>query len=466
MPNAFPIKHMIQSDYTININHFVSAEKRPTRSASIFLRIMKDYINDYDNSSSEAYKSITATLAHELAVILRTVEPQNFKNVVIVGLKRGSIIVNSTAEFFYPNNQSEIVSFNQKLERLLNTTFNNPDYLKNLSKAVQANDESRFYLSTCDRRDGLWRRRGECYAACNIIQHDRFGGGSVMVWGGISLKGRTDLYRLDNRTLTAIRHQDEILGPVARPYAGAVGPGFLLVHNSAWPHVARVCRQFLENEGIDTIDWPTGSPDLNPIEYLRDIVDGSIIITAHYNYPNNQTQMDYLNNNLESTLRAILNSSTFMNLSEPLHANVSLNMSSPEITNIAELKLFLSCVLDFANFTMMIQEGSWICEGPCKTNPKYCNHHGDCLNGRTGPQCQCYENYVEEYHGEQCELYSRGAGFYAALFGSLAGAIILLIILITITIFVLRRRKRTCQFERKTLFEDDSFDFSDRGQAP
>ncbi|KAI4887144.1 hypothetical protein NFI96_003852 [Prochilodus magdalenae] len=86
---------------------------------------------------------------------------------------------------------------------------------------TRRNDESRFYLSTCDRHDRLWRRRGECYAACNIIQHDWFGGGSVMVWGGISLEGRTDLYRLDNGTLTAIMYQDEILGPVVRPYAGA-----------------------------------------------------------------------------------------------------------------------------------------------------------------------------------------------------------------------------------------------------
>ncbi|KAI4881850.1 hypothetical protein NFI96_026641 [Prochilodus magdalenae] len=58
-------------------------------------------------------------------------------------------------------------------------------------RPVLFTDESRFYLSTCDKRGRLWRCRGECYAACNIIQHDWFGGGSVMVWGGISLEGQT-----------------------------------------------------------------------------------------------------------------------------------------------------------------------------------------------------------------------------------------------------------------------------------
>ncbi len=67
-------------------------------------------------------------------------------------------------------------------------------------RPVLFTDESRFTLSTCDRRERVWRSRGECYAACNMVQHE-----SVMVWGGISMEGRTYLYRLDNGTLTAIR---------------------------------------------------------------------------------------------------------------------------------------------------------------------------------------------------------------------------------------------------------------------
>ena len=59
-------------------------------------------------------------------------------------------------------------------------------------------------------------------------------------WCGvsISLGGRTTLHVLARGSLTAIRHRDEILRPLVRPYAGAVGPGFLLMQDNAGPHVA------------------------------------------------------------------------------------------------------------------------------------------------------------------------------------------------------------------------------------
>lgn len=87
-------------------------------------------------------------------------------------------------------------------------------------------NENRFNQITCNRPVKVWRCRGESYSVCNIIQHVRFGVGSVMGWGGTSLGGHTDLYRLDNDTLTAIRYQGEIHGPDhVRTYAGAVEPG-------------------------------------------------------------------------------------------------------------------------------------------------------------------------------------------------------------------------------------------------
>ncbi|KAI3366544.1 hypothetical protein L3Q82_000676 [Scortum barcoo] len=55
-----------------------------------------------------------------------------------------------------------------------------------------------------------------------------------------------------------------------------VGPGFLLMQDNARPHVAGVCQQFLQDKGIDAMDWPARSPDLNPIEHIWDIMYRSI----------------------------------------------------------------------------------------------------------------------------------------------------------------------------------------------
>ncbi|KAI3364443.1 hypothetical protein L3Q82_011237, partial [Scortum barcoo] len=41
-------------------------------------------------------------------------------------------------------------------------------------------------------------------------------------------------------------------------------------------HEGGVCQQFLQDEGIDAMDWPARSPDLNPIEHIWDIMSRSI----------------------------------------------------------------------------------------------------------------------------------------------------------------------------------------------
>ena len=51
-------------------------------------------------------------------------------------------------------------------------------------------DESRVSLYASDRRARVYRRPTERFAQCNVLQVLPFVGGSVMVWGGISLSGR------------------------------------------------------------------------------------------------------------------------------------------------------------------------------------------------------------------------------------------------------------------------------------
>lgn len=51
------------------------------------------------------------------------------------------------------------------------------------------------------------------------MEHDRFDGGSVIVYGGISLDGSTELYVIRNGTLNAVKYRDEVLRPIEKPYA-------------------------------------------------------------------------------------------------------------------------------------------------------------------------------------------------------------------------------------------------------
>ncbi|KAF7693074.1 hypothetical protein HF521_008390 [Silurus meridionalis] len=269
----------------------IFSEERPTRNAIISLKIIKDYISDYDYLNSEASKNLISIISPELSDITRKADAINFRDLKITRLLKGSIIVQSIAQYNYPNNQSQILFLNKDLETSLMTLFNNPDSLKHLSEAL----------------------------------------------GNVSVQ------------------DPEVL------------------------------------------------------------------------------------------------------------------MQEVELADILDLKPYISCNLNIANYTLKIVDGAWVCEGPCQTNPDYCSTHGDCVNEKNGPLCLCYMSTFQEYYGLQCELFRRGAGFYAALFGSLG--VVLLVIIMTIVIAVVRLRSRrvwslsSCRgMNRSALFADYFFDFSDRGQ--
>ena len=97
-----------------------------------------------------------------------------------------------------------------------------------------------------------------------------------MVWAGISLDGRTDLYVFPRGGITAVRYRDEVLEPIVRSYAGAIGDTFILMQDNARAHTARLSMTFLDDEGITVMNWPARSPDLNPIDHAWDMLSRPI----------------------------------------------------------------------------------------------------------------------------------------------------------------------------------------------
>ena len=137
------------------------------------------------------------------------------------------------------------------------------------NSTVLFTDESVFRLSRAGGRIRVWRRKNERFADCNIIERDPCGCGSVILWADISNNFETDLVNI-NGTLTGQFYIDQVINPYIVPFFRGNRANFTLMDDNPCPHRAIIVRNCLQQAGIQTMDWPSRSAGLNPIEHAWD----------------------------------------------------------------------------------------------------------------------------------------------------------------------------------------------------
>ncbi|GFW49337.1 transposable element Tcb1 transposase [Trichonephila clavipes] len=109
---------------------------------------------------------------------------------------------------------------------------------------------------TWSREHSLWTPQqapGTRYHQENTIERHRYGGAGWLVWGGIILGSRTDLY-VQSVTMISHIYRDIILEQHVRLFRGAMGAEFLFMDDNARPHRANIVDECLQSEDITRKD--------------------------------------------------------------------------------------------------------------------------------------------------------------------------------------------------------------------
>lgn len=149
-------------------------------------------------------------------------------------------------------------------------------------KRVVFSDESKFNLFKSDGACYVRRPRGERLNKKYVCPTVKHGGGSAMVWGCFSGYGMGPLHRIVG-TMDRFMYRD-ILRDHLLPYTEEIMPlKHIFQHDNDPKHSSRLVKEWLGNEKIAVMQWPSQSPDLNPIENLWEIIDRKIRCRTYSN---------------------------------------------------------------------------------------------------------------------------------------------------------------------------------------
>lgn len=264
----------------------LAAEGHPSRSICEMLRVGKGKVSKYIILTNLELPKCTAGRPksigeYEWRIALRSLRCGKVETATeIQKMLRDDHGVNVTVETVQKNlNASGCKARKKKpkprlskknIENRLKFAKNFENYTDDDWKRVIWSDESKVNRFQSDGNYWTWTVGDPNTITPNmVIPTVKHGGGSVMIWGCFGWNGVGSLCRIEGRMNS--NDYKQILATKLLPSIGTLGverSKVIFQHDNDPKHKSQVVTNWLKDQKLEVLDWPSQSPDLNPIEHL------------------------------------------------------------------------------------------------------------------------------------------------------------------------------------------------------